>query len=323
MKISEMIQKRFNRPENKGDEFGFTNQYSQNSKRIINKDGTFNVIRVGEKKSLFHNLVTMRWSLFALVILSFYILLNVLFAFLYLAIDFYGIGMTVDYQVTNRFLVAFFFSAQTLTTVGYGSLYPLTASVSAFAAFEALLGLMSFAIFTGLMYGRFSRPTKIIRFSKNMLYVPYKQGHALMFRIANQRDHDLTELEARVLMSVVVSENGKENRKYQTLEVENDRVVYFPLNWTIVHYIDEKSPLYGLTQADYASSQMEWLIMIKGYNITATQHIHEKSSYALKELIWDAKFKIPYAIREDGITVFELDKIDEYDRVSSNSFVEK
>lgn len=313
MKISDLISRRFNKPENKGDEFGFTNQYNAKSKRIVNKDGSFNVIRIGEKKSLFHNLVVMNWAKFAGVVLSFYLLLNVLFALLYLAIDINGIGMTADYHVQNKFLIAFFFSAQTLTTVGYGSLYPLTAPVSALAALEALFGLMSFAIFTGLMYGRFSRPLGGIRFSKNILMAPHKEGYALMFRIANQRDHNLTEMEARVLMSVVVNDNGKESRKYQPLELENSRVNYFPINWTLVHYVDDKSPLYGLSKDDFISSQFEWLVMIKGYNLTATQQIHVKSSYTVNELVWNARFKMPYHFNEDGITVFELDKIDDFE----------
>lgn len=318
MKISELIQKRFNKPENKGDEFGFTNQYVESSKRIVNKDGSFNVIRIGEKKSLYHNLITMGWLKFSGVILMFYVSLNIVFASVYLLIDFDGIGMTPDYEVSNRFLIASFFSAQTLTTVGYGSLYPLSGVVSTVAAIEALIGLMSFAIFTGLMYGRFSRPQHGIRFSKNILYAPHKQGHAIMFRIANERDHNLTELEARILMSVVVNDNGREIRKYQPLEIENARVTYFPLNWTIVHYIDEKSPLSGLTEADYLASQFEWLVMIKGYNETAAQHIHVKSSYTMNEMAWNAKFRQPHHFRGDGITVFELDKIDSVEKLPSS-----
>lgn len=310
-----MISGRFNKPENKGDEFGFTNQYNAKSKRIVNKDGSFNVIRIGEKKSLFHNLVVMNWAKFAGVVLAFYLLLNIFFAWLYELVDINGIGMTADYAVHNKFLISFFFSAQTLTTVGYGSLYPLTAPVSALAAIEALFGLMSFAIFTGLMYGRFSRPLGGIRFSKNMLMAPHKDGYALMFRIANARDHNLTEMEARVLMSVVVNDKGKETRKYQPIELENSRVNYFPINWTLVHYIDEKSPLLGLTKEDFIASQFEWLVMIKGYNLTATQQIHVKSSYTTNELIWNAKFKQPYYFNEDGITVFELDKIDAFEKL--------
>ena len=261
-------------------------------------------------------LVTINWPKFALVVVSFYVVLNILFAGLYLLINFNGIGVTKDYEVQSRFMIAFYFSAQTLTTVGYGTLYPLTGNISALAAIEALFGLMSFAIFTGLMYGRFSRPPHSIRFSKNILYTPYKQGNAIMFRVANERANELTELEARLLMSVVVNDNGRESRKYQALDVENSRVSYFPLNWTIVHYIDEKSPLYGLTEADYISSQIEWLVTIKGYNVSATQHIHAKSSYTLHELVWHARFRIPYFFNEDGITVFELDRLDDYDKVS-------
>ena len=316
MKINERIQKRFNNPENKGDEFGFTNRASTHTKRIINKDGSFNLVRVGEKKSLFHNLVTMSWSRFFITVFTAYILLNLIFAVIYLMIDFYGIGMTADYEVKNRFLVAYFFSAQTLTTVGYGSLYPLSAIVSLVASAEALTGLMSFAIFTGLMYGRFSKPSPGIRFSKNILYTPYKEGYALMFRIANERDHNLTELEARILMNIIVDENGRSTRKYQILNIENSKITYFPLNWTIVHYIDEKSPLYGWTEEDFMNTQMELLVMITGYNETAAQSVHAKSSYHASEITWNAKFKLPYYFREDGVTVFELDRIDDYEKVA-------
>ncbi len=315
MNINEMIQSRFNKPENKGDEFGFTNQYSQQTKRIINKNGTFNVLRIGEKKSVFHNMITTTWPRFVMMVFLMYCLINFIFASIYLLVDFDGIGMTADYEVTNRFLVAYFFSAQTLTTVGYGSLYPLSTEVSIVAASEALIGLMSFAIFTGLMYGRFSKPIHGIRFSKNILYTPHKQGYALMFRVANERDHSLTELEARVLVNIIVNDNGKESRKYQPLQVENSRISYFPLNWTIVHYIDESSPLHGLTREDLLSSQMEILAMIKGHNETAGQSFQAKSSYTMDEMVWKGKFKIPYHHRQDGVTVFELEKIDEYDTV--------
>ena len=316
MKINELLQKRFNNPENKGDDFGFTNKTALHTTRIINKDGSFNLIRVGEKRSLFHNLITMSWKRFFLTIFCVYILINTLFAVIYLGIDFYGIGMTSDYEVKNRFLIAYFFSAQTMTTVGYGSLYPLSGIVSIVASAEALIGLMSFAIFTGLMYGRFSKPSPGIRFSKNILFTPYKDGNAIMFRIANERDHNLTELEARVLMNIIIDDNGKASRKYQNLEIENSKILYFPLNWTIVHYIDENSPLYGWSQDDFLTTQMELLVMIKGYNETSAQSIHAKGSYHSSEITWNAKFKLPYHFREDGVTVFELDKIDDYEQIA-------
>ncbi len=316
MKISELLQKRFNRPENKGDEFGFTNQYDQHTKRVINKDGTFNLVRLGEKKSIYHDLITMSWWRFFAVVLGTYVMVNLFFASIYLLVDFDGIGMTADYEVRNRFLIASFFSAQTLTTVGYGSLYPLTTAISLVASIEALTGLMSFAIFTGLMYGRFSKPRHGIRFSKNMVHRPYKEGSALMFRIANERNHNLTELEARMLMSVIVEENGKGTRKYQALDLENARINYFPINWTLVHYIDGSSPLAGMTRTDLESAQLELLILIKGYNETAAQSFHAKSSYTVQEIVWNARFILPYYFREDGVTVFEIDRIDALEEIT-------
>jgi inward rectifier potassium channel len=313
MKFSEILQARLNRPENKGDDFGYTNQADQNSKRVINKNGSFNLVRVGEQKSLFHALVTMPWWQFIMVIVGTYVMVNMIFASIYLVCDFHGIGMTSDYEVTSPFLIASFFSVQTLTTVGYGSLYPLSETVSLVASVEALTGLMIFAIFTGLMYGRFSKPFHGIRFSKNMVYAPFKQNYALMFRVANQRSHNLTELEARILMSVVVNDNGRRTRKYQVLELENSRITYFPLNWTLVHYIDEKSPLYGMSKTDFEGTDLEMMIMIKGYNETAAQSFHAKSSYTVNEIVWNAKFKVPYHFREDWVTVFVLDKIDDYE----------
>jgi inward rectifier potassium channel len=316
MKFSEILKSRLNRPENKGDEFGYTNQANFNSKRVINKNGSFNLVRVGEKKSLFHVLITMQWWKFILVIVGTYMVVNMMFAALYMLVDYAGIGTTKDYQVTNHFLIATYFSAQTLTTVGYGSLYPLTGVISFLSAIESLMGLMIFAIFTGLMYGRFSKPFHGIRFSRNMVYTPYKQHHALMFRVANERNHNLTELEARLLLSVIVEERGRNTRKYQNLELENSRITYFPLNWTLVHIIDEQSPLYGMTREDFESTDLEMMIMIKGYNETAAQSFHAKSSYTPGEIVWNAKFGLPYHFREDGVTVFVLDKIDEIEEMA-------
>jgi len=263
-----------------------------------------------KKKLVFHELLTMRWWKFALFILAFYSVVNVFFALIFIAADYNGIGMTTDYEVRNRFLVALFFSAQTLTTVGYGSLYPLSATVSGIAAAEALVGLMGFAIFTGLMYGRFSKTPHSIRFSKVALIAPYKEGTALMFRVANERNHHLTELEVKATLAIVVEENGKRSRKFFPLEIDNDKIIYFPLNWTVVHPINEKSPLSGMSRTDIETSDLEVLVMIKGYNETSSQEMHARYSFKQDEIVYGAKFKLPYYFREDGATIFELDKID-------------
>ncbi len=178
------------------------------------------------------------------------------------------------------------------------------------------MGLLGFALFTGLMYSRFSRPGPGIRFSRSMLYAPHKEGHAFMFRAANERSSNLTGLEVRVLMSLVVDDNGRPTRRYQALKVENSRITYFPLNWTIVHPVDAESPLHGLTREDIEALEVEFMVMITGYNETAAQAINARTSYTTRELAWNARFTLPYHFRADGVTVFELDKLDDHEVIS-------
>jgi inward rectifier potassium channel len=313
MKLKDKFVGRLSAKEDKGDEFGFTTRYTEGVQRIIRQDGSFNVKRIGEKKLVFHELLTMSWMKFSLFILFYYTAVNLIFATLYLLVDYNGIGMTSDYEVHNTFLVALFFSAQTLTTVGYGSLYPLSSTVSLMAASEALIGLMGFAIFTGLMYGRFANTPHSLKFSKKAVLGPYKDGLGIMFRAANERNHNLTELEVKVTLAMVLTTNGKTSRKFYPLPIDNNRITYFPLNWTMVHHINEDSPLYGMTAQDMADAEVELLIMIKGFNETSSQEMHARFSYTHREMVWNAKFKLPYYFDEQGATVFELNKIDEYE----------
>ncbi|MFN0275460.1 MAG: ion channel [Chitinophagales bacterium] len=318
MRLSAIFSARFQN-QLKSDEFGYTSKYDERNSRVINKDGTFNVKRVGEKKLIFHNLMTMSWWRFALFILFCYISINLLFASLYYFIDPNGIGTTADFEMKHKFVIALFFSAQTLTTVGYGSLYPLDGTVSFISSTEALFGLMGFAIFTGLMYGRFSRPVHGVRFSKNALIAPYKNGWSFQFRLANEMSNNLMELEARALLSIVLTENGNSIRRYLPLSLENPKVSYIPLNWTCVHAIDEKSPLWNMTEKDFADGNAEVLVMVKGFNDTFGQEIHARSSYSFDEILWNKKYQLPYYFAETGRTVFELDKLDAFEEAPSVS----
>ncbi len=315
MRTRDRFNRRLQNQQEKTDEFGFTNRYTEGVKRILSQEGNFNVIRLGEKKLLFHELINMSWMRFIFFIVGAYTMVNLFFASLYVIIDYNGIGMTSDYQVHNQFLVAIFFSAQTLTTVGYGSLYPLSAVVSTVAASEALVGLMGFAIFTGLMYGRFSRTKTTFKFSKHALVAPYKDSIGLMFRAANLRNHNLTELEVKVTLAIVVYTDDKPSRKFFPLKIDNDRITYFPLNWTMVHHINADSPFAGMGEQEMKDADYELLVMIKGFDETAGQEVHTRFSYVSREVIWGGKFKLPYYFREDGATIFDLNKIDDYEAV--------
>ncbi len=217
----------------------------------------------------------------------------------------------------GRFLSAFFFSAHTLTTVGYGNLAPNGTASNVVASLEAMVGLMGFAVATGLLFGRISRPSARIGFSTQMLIAPYQNGTSLQFRIVNLRPNMLMELEASVLLMTVDGPSGALARSYNRLTLERDRVYYLPLTWTIVHPIDANSPLYGKTAADLERLQAEFLILIKGYDDTFSQTVHARSSYRYDEVTWNARFTSAFHIDAGGDVVLDVDEVSTHTRLSS------
>src|SRR3954447_23249573 len=220
---------------------GITNQFSAPVSRIINPDGTFNVRKQGATWRDFHPyllLINTSWPLFLLALFLGYLLVNTVFATMYYAIgtdQLQGIDGTT---AGRRFLDTFFFSAHTLTTVGYGSISPKGLGANIVAALEALTGVLGFAVATGLLFGRVSRPSARIGFSENMLVTDYQEGLSLQFRVVNRRQNSLMELEARTMLMTVQMENGNAKRRYELLKLERERIIFFPLTWTVVHPID-------------------------------------------------------------------------------------
>ncbi len=314
MTLKEVFNKRFqSAPRN--EELGYTDKVGGAHQRVLHQHGDFNVVRLGIKTKPFQYMINVSWAEFVIRVLVFYTGINLVFASLYMAIDPNGIGFNNDYEVKNHFLIAVFFSAQTITTVGYGSLYPVSSTVSIIAATEALLGLMIFAIITGVLYGRFSKPVPGIKFSRNALIAPYKDGWSLQFRVANSMRGDLMNLEAKALLSVVVTEGEKQIRRFQPLHLDNNKISYLTINWTCVHPIDEKSPLWGMSEEDFSHGNLEIIVMVGGYNDTYGQDVHARSSYTAAEIQWHRKFKIPYYFNEDGVTMFDIRKLEESEPV--------
>jgi len=273
-------------------ELGFGSKNYKNTVRFINKDGSINVTRTGlgflENIDIYHWLITVSRLRLASVILLGYIAINLLFACIYYLIGpqhFGGIDMSSDFQ---QFIGLFFFSAQTITTLGYGHIYPIGNGASIAAAFESLLGLLSFAIATGILFGRFSRPKADILYSKNILIAPYQGIKGLMFRISNKKQYELIESEASINMSISNPETNK--RDFFNLNLEISKINYLPLSWTIVHPIDEASPMYGLSLADLIERDIEIIILIKAINDTFSQTVHSRYSYKAHEFIENAKF---------------------------------
>jgi inward rectifier potassium channel len=292
---------------------GFTQVYRGNLRRIINPDGRFNVRRRGTTWRDVHAylyMINAGWPVFLAWIFAAYVATNFLFALIY----YYGVGVehlhgAETSTALERFLSAFFFSAHTLTTVGYGSIYPEGVLANSVAAFEALLGLLAFALATGLVFGRFSRPVARIAFSENMVVAPYRDGTSLQFRVANRRSNNLMELEARVLLMTVEAADGATVRKYKSLELERPNVQFLPLAWTVVHPIDENSPLWGKTAQDLASLESEFLILIKAFDDTFFQTVHVRYSYRHEELVWGARFAPTFEVGAEGNMVLDLGRL--------------
>ena len=291
---------------------GLTQQFTGALRRAINKDGSFNVHRRGttwRDINPYLHLIEIRWPTFLSIIFLAYLTANTLFAVVYFYIGPDQLQGADAPTAFGRFLKAFFFSAHTLTTVGYGSISPKGTTANILAALEALSGLMGFAIATGLLYGRFSKPTAKIGFSDTMLVAAYQDGTSLQFRVVNQRDNTLMELEAKVLLMTVEGAPGQLTRRYVPLYLERPSVYFFPLTWTVVHPIDPESPLYGKTAEDLASLQAEILILIKGFDDTFSQTVHKRYSYRYDEIIWGARFTPAFQIDDDGDMVLDVDRV--------------
>gem|GEM_PF-2201797 len=208
---------------------------------------------------------------------------------------------------TDRFFEAFFFSAQTYTTVGYGRINPTGLPANFVVVFELLLGLLSLALATGLFYARSARPVGKIMFSQKMLVAPYRGQSALMFRIANAQDNQLIEIEVQIVLSIIEEEEpGKNVRKYYQLPLERDKINFLSLSWTIVHPLNENSPLYGNTEADLEKADAEFMVLIKGFDDTYFQSVYVRSSYKYDEMMWGARFKNTYDRSASGKTVLDL-----------------
>ncbi len=283
----------------------------ESRKRLLNRDGSFNIVRKGlgvlQSQSAYHTLLTITWPRFLALVAGFYVAVNLAFGFVYWALGpntLSGPGLVV---VGGQFWRAFFFSVQTFATIGYGQVSPVGFTANAVVATEALVGLLSLALVTGLLFARFARPTAAILFSRNAVVAPYGERTAFEFRIVNRRTNQLIELHARVLMSRIKVEDGRARRDFTELTLERTSVVFFPLSWTIVHPIDEHSPLHGLSAGDLAACDVEFLVLLTAVDETFAQQVHARTSYKADEVVWNARFADAFLRSADGQELIGLD----------------
>ncbi|MFY0688329.1 MAG: potassium transporter [Cyclobacteriaceae bacterium] len=299
-------------------ETGFGSKGFENSDRLINKDGRFNVIRSGggiATFSLYHWLINISWTGFFVFVISSYAFVNFVFASIYFMI---GSDQLSDTSASNAFWECFFFSTQTLTTVGYGRISPIGNTAGLVASFEAMIGLLGFAFATGLMYGRFSKARSKIFFSRCALVSPYENINGLMVRAANSRKNQLIEMSAKMLYSRLDFSGPEPKRKYQQLNLEIDFITMFPMPWTIVHPINEESPLFNKSPRDLANEKAEFILILKGLDDTFNQFVNQITSYKYDEVAFGRKFLPMYDPAYEKSPMVYLDKIDRCEQAELN-----
>lgn len=286
--------------------------------RLLNRDGSFNVRRRGlgffESLSAYHTLLTLSWPRFLGLVVAAYFTANLVFAAAYW---WCGPAALMGPMVgTSRLLQAFFFSVETIGTIGYGQIAPASVAANIVMTIESVTGLIGLALVTGLLFARFSRPTAAIVFSRSALIAPYRGVQAFEFRIANRHKNELVEVDAKVLYSRTRERGGRRMREFLELGLERRTVVFFPLTWTVVHPIDETSPLQGVTAEQLVAEEAEFLVLLQGTDETFAQRVHARSSYKPHEIVWHARFRDVFgAPGADGALTVDVGRLHDFERL--------
>ena len=290
---------------------GLGEKFNARTQRLVNRDGTFNVRRLGPawvQGDWYHYWVSLSWSRFGAAVLGWFTVLNIAFA-----LGFLGIGYDVALQGAppatgwgERFLHTFYFSVQTFTSVGYGAISPKGISSGFLSSFEALAGVLTFAVITGLVYARFSKPTARILFSEAAIITPPDPQTGMrrfMVRVANERTNTIIDMTGRLILSTMSPDF---TRRYYALPLERNQVTFLPLNWTLVHDITPESPFYEITPAELTEQNAEILVLLRGFDDTYAQDINARCSYRYDEIRWDHRFVRPYRTTDTGETLLDL-----------------
>ena len=306
-------------PEDPSQDLGFGAVVARESrKRLLNKDGSFNVVREGlsflQSLSPYHYLLTTTWPRFLGLVVLFFLVTNAVFGTAFFACGPGQIAGSKAVRLGDQYLEDFFFSVQTFATIGYGGMHPVGLAANVLVTLEALVGLLGFALATGILFARFSRPTAHILFSERAIIAPYRGISAFEFRVANVRRNEMIQVEAQVLLTRFKLD-GSGNREFLPLKLEREKVVFFPLSWTIVHPIDEASPLWGATPEDLEAWDAEFLVLFSGIDETFSQTVYTRSSYKHQEILWGARFLNLFNLpRPDGVLSVDIGRLHKVER---------
>jgi inward rectifier potassium channel len=273
--------------------------------------GQFEFVKLNAEKfdwrDTYHFILTLSWPGFAGIVFGIYILINVLFAALYV-LDTHAIAE----MAPGSFLAAFFFSVETLATVGYGHLYPETFYGHLIAMLEIMVGMFGLAVITGLIFVRFSRPTARIHFSKVAVIAPFDGTPNLMIRVANLRHQAMVEPRFRmILLRSVITAEGDEVRRFHPLKLEFDHLISFPAVLTVRHRIDKQSPLFGMTPEDFQRLDFHIIASIVGVDTVIVAPVESFGDYNFDQIEWNRRFVEIYDQNKEGEWTVDYGRIDE------------
>ena len=271
-----------------------------NEPRVVTRTGLPNIIRVGENHSHFedfyHLLLTLHWERFFALVFLLYVTANTFFALLYLA----G-GNAIANAEPGSFADAFFFSIQTMASLGYGAMHPTSTYTDIIVSIETLVGLLGIATISGIVFARVSRPTARVVFSDVMVVSNYDGVPTLTFRIRNKRRNQI--LEGQIIITLLrreMSAEGQEMYRFHALNLVRSQTPIFALTWTVMHKIDSESPLYGMTAEDLDARDAELIITVTGIDETYSQTIHARHSYMPREIRWGYRFVDMFSRSSNG-----------------------
>jgi inward rectifier potassium channel len=267
---------------------------------LIERDTADLVLRIGVEREwfgdLYHRTLMVSWPRFFAIGAFIYIATNIGFATLYLLQP----GSIANAQ-PGSLLDAFFFSVQTLATIGYGVMAPATVYANLLMTVETAVGLLFVALTTGLVFARFSRPTARVLFSSVAVIGPYNGVQTLSIRLANQRQNQL--FAAEVSMTLVrdeVSQEGEMTRRFYDMALVRDRSPVFALSFRVMHPIDRDSPLHGMTRESLIEQHAEIIVIAGGVDETLAQTVNARASYLPDEILWSRRFVDIIGWTEDG-----------------------
>ena len=284
--------------------------------RFLNKDGSFGSQREGlgwlESFSPFHWMLSASWPVFFAVAALGFLIVNLVFACLYLLLGDDSLMTSVKMSAFER---AFFFSVETLSTIGYGHIVPLSIAAHWLSTLQAFTGVLGVALVTGLLFAKFSKPRSRVLFSQQALIAPFQTGNALMLRLTNGLNNEIIELQAQITLSKFETVNGLRSRHYYPLTLERSTVVFMPLAWTLVHPITADSPLWGINAAQLEESTPEFMVVIHAVDDIVYQRITARTSYGAEDIVWNAKFSNIYVPRDDGALRIDVRRLSAHQRL--------